>query len=112
MAETLSTAKIKAARKPHRCSCCTCVAVQIGEPYTRTSLLHDDRVYTWVTCAECDAIFDLVDDWAGGIYNEDGVGPDEYVGWARDFSDDPTDGEAARAFLTRRQLAITGADHG
>ena len=96
---TLLSSKTVTARKPHRCGSCSTVAVQPGDTYTRESYVYDGRAYTWVSCADCAALMPEVWDWAG--MPDEGVGPDEYAEWALDHRDDPTHGEAARAFLIR-----------
>lgn len=96
---TVLSSKRVTARKPHRCSCCSVECIQPGQVYQRDSVLNDGRVYDWVTCSPCAAIFDTVWDWAGSPYDE-GIGPDHYAEWADDLKghDPRADAYLARAF--------------
>lgn len=87
------------ARKVHRCRCCGAPAVQPGDKYKRDTLVYDGRIYDWVSCVECSALFATVWDWSDG--GEDGIGPEQYAEWALDYADDPEHGEKARAYLLR-----------
>lgn len=95
--------KTVTARKPHGCMTCG-TAIQAGETYSRQTYVYDGRVYDWVQCAECRALSGIVFRWVEDWYDE-GIGQDEYVEWAREHRDDPTQGEAARAFLARSGAA-------
>lgn len=99
MPEVISR-KTVVARKPHRCMNCGAVAVQPGATYEREVLKYDGRLYSWVSCLDCYAIFTPVWEWADEP--EEGIGPHEYLDWARDNAWDPEWGEAARAYLVRR----------
>lgn len=93
--QVLSSRTVRA-RVPHRCSTCQVVCIQPGDQYQRDGILNDGRVYTWVMCSECAAIFVTVWEWAGET--DDGVGPDTYLEWAQELTAmDPR----AAAYLTR-----------
>lgn len=94
------THSIVTARKPHRCMTCGAVAVQPGEEYVRDVYKYDGVVYVWIGCAPCLSITSDVVDWCN--YIDEGVGQEDFEEWARDHADDETHGEAARAYLARR----------
>lgn len=105
---TLLSSKIVTARKPHRCCNCEVVCIQPGQQYRRAASVFDGRAYTWVSCADCDAIFDVVWEWAGEPWG-DGIGPDSYAEWAHEMRDQD---ERAAAYLARRAECRDGADEG
>lgn len=84
------------ARKPHACDNCGQRCIQPGDKYRRTSCVSDGRVYDWVSCAGCDAIFLDVWTWAGDP--DEGIGPDSFQEWAREHAE--TD-ERAAAYLAK-----------
>lgn len=97
MPEFVSSSKVTA-RKPHRCQCCGVVAIQPGQKYDRSVFVYDGRIYTWVSCADCDAINGEVFDWCGQPWDE-GIGADQFAEWATEHQN--TDPRAA-AYLARR----------
>lgn len=101
MSIVIKSATVKA-RKTHRCMNCGCVAIQPGQTYERQTCVYDGRIYDWVSCAACNAIFGLVWDYWGEP--DEGIGEDSYVDWADEHENDPAYGELARAYLARRGL--------
>lgn len=91
---------VKHARKQRVCSICPAVAVRPGDSYTSTLYLVDDTVGEWLLCADCRAITDEVMDWCCnelGMSPYEGIGPDDYIEWARAHPDH----EGARALTAR-----------
>lgn len=95
------------ARKSHICETCG-RTIEPGERYRYQSALEVDFGFTtWKQCADCDALFSIVYDWAGQPFDE-GIGEDQYVEWARDPATEQTDhADAAREFLARRARHAT-----
>lgn len=104
----LVTEKRVRARKAHPCQVCGTDAIQPGTEYTRTTYVHDGRIYNWVSCDFCKALFQHVWEWAL-CPDDEGIGQASYIGWAEDtlagWGDD-SDREKAREFLDR-----AGVDH-
>jgi len=98
MSPQLLAEKTVTARKPHACMTCNTVAIQSGIQYRRSTYVYDGRVYDWVQCLPCQAVADLVWQWANG---QDGIDADDYAEWADEFQEHPKHGEAARAHLAR-----------
>lgn len=63
MVEVLRTMR-PTARVEHKCQTCSGI-IKPGERYERQVCAYDGRVYDWVTCPECIALFSLVWDWVG-----------------------------------------------
>jgi len=82
VSEVISSKLVKA-RKDHFCGYCDARAIKAGDEYLREVLVGDGRVYTWVSCAACQAVFAQVWDWAGAPWDE-GIGRDTYIEWARE----------------------------
>ena len=93
--------KVVVARKPHECSTCGGLAVEVGQTYERVVLKFDGSLYTWIMCRYCKALSTDVYDWSSDP--DHGIGTDEYDEWAEDLKDDPKLGGAARAYLARRE---------
>ena len=94
---TIKVAQVKA-RKGHECSLCTS-EIPVGSVYERATNVYEDRIYDWLTCSTCraDNIALLVWNWS--FQGEEGVGPDEALGWAEDTAQFEA---AAQRFLDRR----------
>lgn len=96
----LISSKVVTARKSHHCANCNTIAIQRGEKYVRDVYVYDGRVYTWISCHDCNEIAGKVYDWC---YSPDeGVGADEFQEWAEEHENHPELGEKARAYLSRR----------
>ena len=94
---TIKVAQVKA-RKGHECSLCMS-EIPVGSVYERATNIYEDRIYDWLTCSACraDNIALLVWNWS--FQGEEGVGPDEALGWAEDTAQFEA---AAQRFLDRR----------
>lgn len=92
------------ARKAHRCDWCY-GPIEPGEKYRRSTNIYDDRLYDWIACNECDAI--STDVWVWAYQPDEGIGEDSFMEWAQAHRDDPTHGDAARAYLVRRRVRPT-----
>ena len=71
------------ARKAHRCNMCARM-IAPGETYWASRNIYDGRVYTWKTCAHCDAAItatSLGDYLYDCDYDGDGYGPDDVAEW-------------------------------
>lgn len=95
-----------AARKVHRCNCCT-GEILAGTAYCRETYVYDGHVYDWKACAGCEPLNDVVWSWVSR-YADEGIDQDDYIEWARDHRDDPNHGEAARALLVRAGQPVEG----
>ena len=88
------------ARKAHRCSLCT-GPINVGETYSRRTLVYDGQVYDWLDCYACqtDKIVNLVAEWA---YGEDSVYPETAYEWATETASYPgNQTDAAKRYLDR-----------
>ena len=86
------------ARKAHCCSLCT-GPINVGETYSRRTIVYDGQVYDWLECYACqtDKIVSLVDEWT---YGE--VSPDTAYEWATETSRYPgSQADAAKNYLDR-----------
>jgi len=89
------------ARKSHMCDLCF-DTILAGQRYGRQTNIYDDRIYDFLTCEPCSAVFSAAYTWAEDYCDDAGLGPDEAEEWAREFSaDDPV----AIAYLARREAA-------
>lgn len=90
------------ARKLHRCGTCTGV-IEAGQRYVRASLVHDGRVYDWVTCHACDddAVTNRVCLWAHSW--DEGATPEMAHEWATEavIHGSQIDQRVAKDFLER-----------
>lgn len=89
------------ARTTHRCMLCT-GPIDVGETYTRDTLVFDGRVYDWIECQQCtDAkVGASAFDWAG--WPDAGAAAEDAYEWAEEHPDDPD----AVAFLERWKQAV------
>ena len=83
------------ARKAHRCANCS-ARIHPGETYSRQTNVYDGRIYDWVSCDPCEAIFQTIWDWAGRP--DEGICSDTFFDWALDHRGESAD---ARAYLSR-----------
>ena len=67
------------ARKAHRCNMCARM-IAPGETYWASRNIYDGRVYTWKTCAHCDAAITATS-LGDYLYDCDGYGPDDVAEW-------------------------------
>ena len=88
------------ARKAHRCSLCT-GPINVGETYSRRTLVNDGQVYDWLECYAChtDKIVSLVAEWT---HSGDGISPDIVYEWATETASHPgSQTDAAKRYLDR-----------
>lgn len=100
----LLRSKTVTARKIHQCRSCFADAIQPGNTYTRDTYVYDGTVYDWVQCDACRAIMNAVYDWS--VDAEEGITAETYDEWATEHRDESTHGEAARAYLERKDAAV------
>lgn len=91
------------ARVEHKCQTCTRV-IAPGEKYERQVCAYDGRVYDWVTCSDCIALFPSVWDWVA--FDDEGIGQEDYDEWSREHVNDEKHRALARAHLVRRGLRL------
>lgn len=109
MVEVLRTTS-PVARVEHKCQTCD-GAIAPGEKYERQVCAYDGRIYDWVTCPACIALFPTVWEWVDGASWDEGIGQEDYDEWARAFEDDQSrNGYLARAYLARRSAARESHD--
>lgn len=85
----------RTARKAHPCSYCRQPAVQPGGTYVRDTYVLDGRIYDWITCTDCEALWRKVWDWMGG--SDEGITAEDCIEWSLES---PGDSDAV-AFLAR-----------
>ena len=89
------------ARKQHRCSSCR-GPINVGEKYSRATLIYDEAIYDWLDCPACvaDSITNRVYDWSNSA---DGVTHEGAYEWAVEqvIHGNPDDQRAAKAWLER-----------
>ena len=104
MPDLLKSRELKA-RKTHPCGVCGASAAEPGQTYTRNTYVDAGTVYDDVQCRQCSSLLCDIDATTGCFtYLDDGIPMDLIVEWAEENQEDPSYGEAARAFLKRAGL--------
>lgn len=94
-------------RSRGRATCTACQApIPAGEVYTRETNVYDRYIYTWQNCRACEEVISQY--WEDADSFNEGITPDELLGWAEDAANDSTGvkRDLAVAYLERRRRAI------
>jgi hypothetical protein len=98
------------ARKPYPCALCG-VDIRTGQRHRVVVTVGDygGDLGSWRYCLLCDEVLHLMWAFTPCDYQDEGIGPDEALEWARENHADPRYGQTACAYLERRGIQL-GSD--